>query len=131
MYLKLAPFDGAGDSQSLLGAVDASIGKNERTLTVGLDEIDSLDAATMNGLITALRRMRDAKGTVRLHVTRPDLLITLRETGLDKVFKVVATPDKPRQKPVRKRKRRSGGVRKIAGGMAGGVFLALLILGAR
>lgn len=130
MYLKLAPFEGASDSRSLLDAVEVSAQKNDRTLTIGLDEIDSLDAATMNGLITALRRMRDAGGTVQLHVTRPDVLATLGETGLDKVFKVVATPEEPRQKPARKRKRRSGGVRKIAGGLVG-VFVALLVLGAR
>jgi len=130
MYLKLSPSEGAGDARSLLDAVENSAEKNDRTLTVGLDEIDSLDAAAMNGLITALRRMRDAGGTVQLHVNRPDLLATLAETGLDKVFKVVATPDQPRQKPVRKRKRRRGGVRKIAGGLAG-AFVALLILGAQ
>lgn len=130
MYLKLQPFEGASDSRSLLDAVEASTQKNDRTLTIGLDEIDSLDAATMNGLITALRRMRDAGGTVQLHVQRPDLLGSLAETGLDKVFKVVDTPDEPRQKPVRKRKRRGGGVRKVAGGLAG-AFVALLILGAR
>ncbi len=130
MYLKLAPFEGTSDSRSLLEAVEASAQRNERTLTIGLDEIDSLDAPTMNGLITALRRMRDAGGTVQLHVTRPDLLATLAETGLEKVFKVVATPDESRQKPVRKRKRRRDGVRKIAGGLVGAV-VALLILGAR
>jgi anti-anti-sigma factor len=130
MYQKLAPFEGASDSRSLLDAVEASAQKNERTLTIGLDEIDSLDSATMNGLITALRRMRDAGGTVQLHVTRPDLLVTLGETGLDKVFKVVATPDEPRPKPARRRKRRANGVRKVAGGLVG-AFVALLILGTR
>src|SRR5580658_2749650 len=130
MYQKLAPFEGASDSRSLLDAVEASAQKNDRTLTIGLDEIDSLDAPTMNGLITALRRMRDAGGAIRLHVTRPDLLETLAETGLEKVFKVVATSDEPRQKAARKRKRGARGVRKIAGGLAGAV-VALLILGTR
>ncbi len=129
MYLKLPPFEGASDSRSLLEAVEAAQ-KNDRTLTIGLDEIPSLDAPTMNGLITALRRMRDAGGAVRLHVTRPDLLVTLAETGLEKVFKVVATPDEPRPKSARKRKRRAGGVRRIAGGLVG-AFVALLALGAR
>ncbi|MGH7714628.1 MAG: hypothetical protein ACREML_01410 [Vulcanimicrobiaceae bacterium] len=114
----------------LLPAVDESATKSDKTLTVGLDEIPALDAATMNGLITTLRRMRDAGGTVRLHVTRSDLLGTLGETGLDKVFKVVASADEPRQKPPRKRKRRRNGVRKVAGGLAG-AFVALLVLGAR
>jgi len=130
MYLKLAPFEDSSDSKSLLAAVEMTAQKKDRTLTIGLDEIDSLDAATMNGLITALRRMRDATGTVELHVTRPDLLVTLAETGLDKVFKVVVSPEEPRQKPARKRRRRRGGVRRIAGGMAG-ALVALLVLGAR
>lgn len=129
MYLKL-PSRESNVSASLLPAIDESAKRNDQTLTVGLDEIPALDAAAMNGLITALRRMRDAGGTMRLHVTRADLLATLGETGLDKVFKIVASPDEPRQKPVRKRKRRRGGVRKTAGGLAGAV-VALLILGAR
>jgi len=130
MYLKLTHSEGASDSRSLLEAVEATAQKDDRTLTIGLDEIDSLDAPAMNGLITALRRMRDAGGTVQLHVKRPDLLETLSETGLDKVFKVVATPEEPRPNPPRRRKRRRGGVRKIAGGLAS-AFVALLILGAR
>jgi anti-anti-sigma regulatory factor len=129
MYLKL-PSGESNVSAALVSAVEESATKSDQTLTVGLDEIPALDAATMNGLITALRRMRDGGGTVQLHVTRHDVLATLDETGLDKVFKVVASPDEPRQKPVRKRKRRRGGIRKIAGGLAGAV-VALLVLGAR
>jgi anti-anti-sigma regulatory factor len=128
MYFKLP--SGESNASSLVSAVDESAQKEDQTLTVGLDEIAALDAATMNALITALRRMRDAGGTVKLHVTRPDLLVTLGETGLDKVFKVVANADEPRQKAARRRKRRSGEVRSIAGGLAGAIIM-LLVLGAR
>jgi|GEM_PF-5539124 anti-anti-sigma regulatory factor len=128
MYFKLPPAE--SNTSGLVSAVDESAQKGDQTLTVGLDEIADLDAAMMNALITALRRMRDAGGTVELHVTRPDLLVTLGETGLDKVFKVVANADEPRPKVARKRKRRSSGVRSIAGGLAGAI-VALLVLGAR
>jgi anti-anti-sigma regulatory factor len=128
MYFKLP--SGESNTSSLVSAVDESATKEDQTLTVGLDEIATLDAAMMNALITALRRMRDIGGTVKLHVTRPDLLATLGETGLDKVFKVVANVDEPRARTARKRKRRSGGVRSVAGGLAGAI-VALLVLGAR
>jgi anti-sigma B factor antagonist len=128
MYFKLPSAE--SNTSGLASAVDESAQKGDQTLTVGLDEIANLDSAMMNALITALRRMRDAGGTVDLHVTRPDLLVTLGETGLDKVFKVIANADEPRPKAARKRKRRSSGVRSIAGGLAGAI-VALLVLGAR
>jgi anti-anti-sigma regulatory factor len=138
MYYKLASQDQTPIARQLLGAVDAAAQKNEPALTVGLDELASLDTKAMNGLITALRRMRDTGGTVRLHVTRHDLLGTLAETGLDRVFEIVANPDEPVIPSVAKRsrgtvrKRKRGGVgtaRTIVGGLAG-MFIALLVLGA-
>ncbi|MBV8425083.1 MAG: STAS domain-containing protein [Candidatus Eremiobacteraeota bacterium] len=131
MYYKLSPQPQTPVTRGLLGAVDDAARKSERALTVGLDELSSLDTKAMNGLITALRRMRDTGGTVQLHVTRPDLLRTLSETGLDRVFSIVATPEEPRPKPERKRK--SGGVktgRMIVGGLTG-VFMALLVVGGK
>ena len=129
MYYQLAP-DQQQPSRGLLEAVDAAATKDDPMLTVGLDDISSLDAPAMNGLISALRRMRDAGGTVQLHVTRPDVLKTLSDTGLDRVFKIVASPDEPRRKAARKRKSGPNGVvRNVAGGLAG-AFIALVVMGA-
>jgi anti-anti-sigma regulatory factor len=71
----------------------------------------------MGSLIVALRRMRETGGSVVLHVTRPELLRALSESGLDRVFKIVAqpesTPPKGKGTPTR-----TGGARRIAGGLA-------------
>jgi anti-anti-sigma factor len=128
MYYKLAS-DQHPATRGLLEAVDAAAQKDDLALTVGLDEIPSLDAPAMNGLISALRRMRDAGGTVQLHVTRPDLIDTLAETGLDRVFKIVATPEEPRPKSRKRKVGPNGVVRNVAGGLAA-AFIALLVLGA-
>lgn len=131
MYYKLAPQPQTALSRELLGAVHSAAQGNDRALTVGLDELPTLDAKAMNGLITALRRMRDAGGTVRLHVTRPDLLRTLSDTGLDRVFSIVATPEEPRPKAERERKgSRMKTARNVAGGLAA-VFITLFVLGGK
>jgi anti-anti-sigma factor len=129
MYLKLTG-SAPQTSSELLAAVQSANEKSDRTLTVGLDEIPSLDTPAMNGLITALRRMRNAGGTVRLQVTRPDVLQTLAQTGLDRVFRVVAAYEEPRPRPGTARKRkRNPGIRSIAG--LAGAIVALLVLGAK
>lgn len=132
MYYKLAPHPQTPMARDLLGAVDTAAQKDDRALTVGLDDLSSLDTKVMNGLITALRRMRDAGGTVRLHVTRPDLLRTLSDTGLDRVFAIVADPGEPLIPSAVKRSggtaRKRQAARTIVGGMAG-LFIALLVLG--
>jgi len=70
--------------------------------------------------------MREAGGSVALHVTHPELLGELSVSGLDQVFKIVAQPQEPA--PKKQRKRKGSATRKIAGGLAG-IFAALLVLG--
>ncbi|MGH7683396.1 MAG: STAS domain-containing protein [Vulcanimicrobiaceae bacterium] len=89
---------------------------NDATLTVGLDDLGTLDATAMGSLVVALRRMREAGGSVMLHVTRPELLSELAVSGLDRVFKIVAQTEPPVAKKTERKQ--SGGARKIAGGLA-------------
>ena len=86
---------GAGapsDRLALRATLDVAVSAKKPRLVVGLDRIAELDSATINSLIVALRRMRDAGGEIRLHVTRRDILRTLADTGLDHVFQIVDTP---------------------------------------
>jgi anti-anti-sigma regulatory factor len=122
MYVQLD-----AEPRTLAAAVDAALTTDEKALTVGLDAIPGLDDGVMNALIVALRRMRDGGGTVRLHVTRPDVASALEVAGLDKVFEVVAAPEGPRPKAAGRRKG-AGGVRKTAGGLAA-IFAAFLVFG--
>jgi anti-anti-sigma regulatory factor len=117
-----------GKPESAVQAATTATGRGDRTLTVGLDAVCHIDAPVISSLVTALRRMRDARGTVRLHVTRPDLLAALHQVGLDRVFTITSSADEPRPKagPRRSRKR-AGWARRLAGGFAG-IFGAILVL---
>jgi anti-anti-sigma regulatory factor len=80
-----------GEHVSTLHAVvAAATSSQERSLTISLDELPKLDDKAIKNVVVALRRMRDARGTLRLHVTRKDILAELRATGLDRVFQIVA-----------------------------------------
>lgn len=125
MYYRL-PKDATG-RESLLAGADAAIAEHDLSLTVGLDDLNGLDADVMGTLIVALRRMREAGGTVTLHVTRPALLDALSVSGLDRVFTLVSQPQEPQLKPAPKA-RKAGSARKIAGGLAG-IFATLWVLG--
>jgi hypothetical protein len=50
-------------------AVDEALRRRATTLLLGLDSLSTLDDALLSATIVALRRLRDAGGTVRL-VTR-------------------------------------------------------------
>lgn len=117
----------SGSPDTAARAAEAAAQKGERTLTIGLDDVCHIDAPVTRALITALRRMRDARGTVRLHVTRPDLLSALHQVGLDRVFTITASAHEPRARGPRRRKRRTAWTRRLAGGFAS-LFGALLIL---
>jgi anti-anti-sigma regulatory factor len=113
MYQALNPRNAARDQ--VLATVENAIAAHQPSLTLGLDELPTLEAGEMGSLIVALRRMRETGGSVVLHVTRPDMLQALAETGLDRVFKVVALPGSPKERAVKKR---AGGVRRVARGLA-------------
>jgi anti-anti-sigma regulatory factor len=109
--------DGPESRGALLAEADKAIAAGDRTLTIGLDGLKAIDARAMGSLIVALRRMREAGGSVLLHVTRPELLSELCVSGLDRVFKIVAEPAPPASEKS-KQPKRSGGARRIAGGLA-------------
>lgn len=128
MYVRLAPQGNGEARESLQKIAEEALAAKERALTVGLDDLPALDADVMGGLIVALRRMREAGGSVALHVTRPDLLGALAVSGLDRVFKIVAQPEHVEPEKPSAAKRGAGSARRIAGGLAG-IFGALLVLG--
>ncbi|MBV8150761.1 MAG: STAS domain-containing protein [Candidatus Eremiobacteraeota bacterium] len=100
---------------ALRSAIDQAVGAKPHELTVGLDQLTVLDATLLSALIAGLRRVREVGGTVRLHVTRPELRRTLDVTGLDKVFELVtARPEPPAPKAPKRPSRRRRSVRRIA-----------------
>ena len=90
LYHRMIPPQSGERVSTLHAVVAAATSSQERSLTIGLDELPKLDDKAINNVVVALRRMRDARGTLRLQVTRKDLLAELRATGLDRVFQIVA-----------------------------------------
>ena len=78
----LEAFDRLDDQLSLGGP-------GARRIVLPLDTVPMLDAEVIRRLIRLLRRVRERGGNICLRVSRPDLLATLRVTGLDKVFCMV------------------------------------------
>ena len=115
MYHRLTT--GPESRNVLLADAEKAIAAGDPMLTIGLDDLASVDATAMGSLIVALRRMRESRGSVVLHVTRPELLGELAVSGLDRVFKIVAQAEPPASKKSKQRKQ-SSGARKIAGGLA-------------
>ena len=77
------------DFSSLRQAVDTAVRSDERALVVDLDEIGFLDATIIRELILGLRRLRDHGGTLRVSATRASVISSLRDTGLDRVFRPI------------------------------------------
>jgi anti-anti-sigma regulatory factor len=75
---------------ALTAVVDTAVKTGERELVVGLDMIGVLDDAVIRELIRALRKLREAGGCVHLDTTRASIFASLRDTGLDRVFPVLA-----------------------------------------
>jgi hypothetical protein len=59
-------------------------------MTLDLDGLPALDSAAIAHLIVLLREARERGVALRLAASRPNLLETLRVTGLDKVFKITS-----------------------------------------
>ena len=129
MYHQLGSGPISDEVIALRAAVDRATALNGQSLTVGLDALRVLEAPVLNGLIAGLRRLRNAGGTIRLHVTSRELLKTLDMTGLDRVFEVVARPDEPAEapNPIRRPVRRKG---KLVDGIAGLIAVLLVVASA-
>ncbi len=76
--------------RAALGSIDEA--------TLDLDGVPLLDSPAIANLIVLLRAARERDVRLRLAVTRPALLETLRITGLDKVFTIAS--DSPVIRPV-------------------------------
>ena len=86
-YHRLETTTTAYDFDSLHAAVDGALRSRERSLVVDLDAIGYLDAEVIRELIKGLRRLRDVGGNLRVEATRPAVLLSLKSTGLDRVFR--------------------------------------------
>jgi anti-anti-sigma factor len=75
--------------ESVESEVLTAINEGAPRVILTLDHLDRLDTQAVRGLITLLRRARDAGGELALQVSRPELLRSLRVTALDRLFPLV------------------------------------------
>jgi len=101
---------------ALRSALQEGVGGGTFAFTVDLDQAPVLDTQAISTLITLLRDAREEGATLRLATSRPVHHETLRITGLDRVFDIVAAPETVVPAPVAPR-RRAG--RRVAGILAG------------
>ncbi|MGZ3560402.1 MAG: STAS domain-containing protein [Vulcanimicrobiaceae bacterium] len=74
--------------EALQSELLATIEAGSPQVILDIDGLRSLDVDAIRGLITLLRRVRDAAGEVALRVTREDLKRTLSVTALDRIFTI-------------------------------------------
>jgi anti-anti-sigma factor len=74
--------------EALQSELLARIEEGTPRVILDLDGLRVLDVDAIRGLITLLRRVREARGEVALHVTREDLKRTLSVTALDRIFPI-------------------------------------------
>lgn len=74
--------------EALQSELLATIEAGSPHVILDLDGLRVLDVEAIRGLITLLRRVRDAAGEIALRVTREDLKRTLSVTALDRIFAV-------------------------------------------
>ncbi|MHB1549688.1 MAG: STAS domain-containing protein [Vulcanimicrobiaceae bacterium] len=74
--------------EALQREMAAALADGQTRVTLDLDPIPTLDIAGIRGLITLLRRVREAGGEIALRTSRADICRTLAVTGLDRVFSV-------------------------------------------
>jgi anti-anti-sigma regulatory factor len=72
-------------------AVDETLRRRTTTLLLGLDSLSTLDDGILSATIVALRRLRDAGGTVRLVTRKTSHRTRLALTGLNRVFQILAS----------------------------------------
>lgn len=63
---------------------------------VDLERIGFIDSSGLGVLVSALRKVKEHGGTMRLVCTRESILKIFRITGLDKVFPLFATVEEAR-----------------------------------
>ncbi len=96
----------------------------KRELTLDIDALPALDSPAIAGLIVLLREARERGVGLRLAVTRPNLLETLRVTGLDRVFKFADVT--PAVRPAPAAKLPATGTRRLLASILGFVLCTML-----
>jgi anti-anti-sigma regulatory factor len=71
-----------------VSAADETLKRGRDTLVIGLDNLSAFDDAVAAAAIVALRRLREAGGSVRLVTSKATHRERLALTGLDHVFAV-------------------------------------------
>ena len=69
-------------------AADETLERGRDTLVIGLDNLAAFDDAVASATIVALRRLREAGGSVRLVTAKAAHRQRLALTGLDHVFAI-------------------------------------------
>jgi anti-sigma B factor antagonist len=64
------------------------VGQANRHIIVDLQRVQFIDSAGLGILVGGLKRARSSGGDLELICTSPDLLRTLKMTGLDKIFTI-------------------------------------------
>jgi anti-anti-sigma regulatory factor len=77
-------------------AVNDALSRGSTLLILGLDNLSTLDDAALSATIVALRRLREAGGTVALITQSVAHRKRLVATGLDRIFDVFATAEEAR-----------------------------------
>lgn len=75
--------------QELTEVVDAGC----LNLVLDLEGVEFIDSSGLGVLVSALRRVKEQGGTLRLVCTKESILKIFRITGLDKVFPVFMSVD--------------------------------------
>jgi anti-sigma B factor antagonist len=79
--------------EELSGAVEAGC----LHIIVAMDGVDFIDSSGLGVLVSALRRVKEQGGTLRLVCTKEAILKILRITGLDKVFPLFTTVEEAQE----------------------------------
>ncbi|MBN1192613.1 MAG: STAS domain-containing protein [Coriobacteriia bacterium] len=66
-------------------------------IVVDLDNLNFIDSSGLGVLVSALRRVKENGGTLRLVCTKEGILKIFRITGLDKVFPLFETAEEARE----------------------------------
>jgi anti-sigma B factor antagonist len=78
-------------SSRLRQALNEAIDKGCGNVVVDLQELGFIDSSGLGVLVSALRRLKENGGTLRLVCTKESILKIFRITGLDKVFPIFST----------------------------------------
>ncbi len=78
----------AADTAKLEDAILRAHAQGHKRVVLDLDRVDDLGTAELRGLITLLRRSRQAGGEIVLRTTKGEVIRALRLTALDRLFPV-------------------------------------------